>query len=210
MLQVSSIVHSTFIWATKSMVVNGNSWWLLLPRKYLFGRWDWETQFVNSVSQGKFSDMLKVFNKLLHTLQINEGYRGLSWYWISSYKSILYAYMRFWQEFKEPLYVLEYLERRKPALQVDKLSLRRFSPVDYVDPLQDQVRCPYGNCKFETLSGDAMSAHEQSTKHLGWQRYGERPSERSWVCQEKGCRSSFHQCNSLYNHMQPKLGEALV
>ena len=107
----------------------------------------------------------------------------------------------FWQEFKEPLNVLEYLERRKPSVQVDKLSLRRFSPTDYAMPLEEPVRCPYGSCNFETLSGDAMSAHQQRTKHPGWQRYGVRPSERSWVCQAKGCHSSFHQWNSLYNHM---------
>ena len=107
----------------------------------------------------------------------------------------------FWQEFKEPLNVPECLERRKPSLLVDKLSLRRFSPVDYAIALEEPVRCLYSSCKFETSSGDAMSAHQQSTKHPGWQRYGERPSERSWVCQAKGCRSSFHQWNSLYNHM---------
>ena len=107
-----------------------------------------------------------------------------------------------WQRGKSmPLNILEYLERRKPSVQVDKLSLRRFSPADYAMPLEEPVRCPFGSCNFETLSGDAMSAHQQSTKHPGWQRYGERPSERSWVCQEKGCGSSFHQWNSLYNHM---------
>ena len=109
--------------------------------------------------------------------------------------------MLFWQEIKEPLYILEYLERRKPALQVDNLSLRRFSPVNYALPIQESVRCPYGNCQFETLSGTAMSSHQQSAKHPGWQRYGERPSQRSWVCQEKGCGSSFPQRNNLYNHM---------
>lgn len=107
----------------------------------------------------------------------------------------------FWQEFKEPLNVLEYLERRKPSVQVDKLSLRRFSPADYAMQLEEPVRCPYGSCNFETLSGDAMSAHQERTKHPGWQRYGERPSERSWVCQAKGCQSTFHQWNALYNHM---------
>ena len=109
--------------------------------------------------------------------------------------------MLFWQEIKEPLYILEYLERRKPALQVDNLSLRRFSPVNYALTIQESVRCPYGNCQFETLSGTANSSHQQSAKHPGWQRYGERPSQRSWVCQEKGCGSSFHQWNNLYNHM---------
>ena len=73
----------------------------------------------------------------------------------------------FGRSFKEPLYVLEYLERRKPAVQVDKLSLRKFFPVDYAIPLPEPVRCPYGNCKFETLSGDTLSAQQQSTKHPG-------------------------------------------
>lgn len=109
--------------------------------------------------------------------------------------------MLFWQETKEPLYILEYLERRKPALQVDNLSLRKFLPVNYALPIQESVRCPYGNCQFETLSGTAMSSHQQSAKHPGWQRYGERPSQRSWVCQEQGCGSSFPQWNNLYNHM---------
>ena len=77
--------------------------------------------------------------------------------------------MLFWQEIKEPLYILEYLERRKPSLQVDNLSLRRFSPVNYALPIQESVRCPYGNCQFETLSGTAMSSHQQNAKHPGWQ-----------------------------------------
>ena len=44
--------------------------------------------------------------------------------------------MLFWQETKEPLYILEYLERRKPALQVDNLSLRKFLPVNYALPIR--------------------------------------------------------------------------
>ena len=68
-----------FISSMKSMAVNGSVCWLLLPRKYLFAKWHWETQFVSSFCQGKFSDSWKYFKGIfvnLDHLKPADKFRG--------------------------------------------------------------------------------------------------------------------------------------
>ena len=68
------------------------------------------------------------------------------------------------------------------SLVENDLVLRRFSPVDYGQPLTEAVICPYSGCPFSTGDGEAMKRHQQENRHPGWGRYADRPVEKKWIC----------------------------
>ena len=92
------------------------------------------------------------------------------------------------------------MERNTPLSEND-LALRRFSPVDYGQPLTEAVICPYNGCPFSTGDGEAMKRHQQETRHPGWGRYNERPVEKKWICPKEVCGASFLAWDHLYRHM---------
>ena len=87
-----------------------------------------------------------------------------------------------------------------PLVQND-LVLRRFSPVDYGQPLTEAVICPYSGCPFSTGDGEAMKRHQQETRHPGWGRYEEKPNDKKWICPKEVCGASFLAWDHLYRHM---------
>ena len=87
-----------------------------------------------------------------------------------------------------------------PLVQND-LALRRFSPVDYGQPLTEAVVCPYSGCPFSTGDGEAMKRHQQENRHPGWGWYNDWPVEKKWICPKEVCGASFLAWDHLYRHM---------
>ena len=81
------------------------------------------------------------------------------------------------------------------------LVLRRFSPVDYGQPLMEPVVCPYSGCLFSTGDGEEMKRHQQDNRHPGWGRYADRPVEKKWICPKEVWGASVLAWDHLYRHM---------
>ena len=104
------------------------------------------------------------------------------------------------QAFQEPLNVQKYLERNLRTSDND-LVLRRFSSVDYGQPLMEPVVCPYSGCPFSSGDGEEMKRHQQDNRHLGWGRYADRPVEKKWICPKEVWGVSVLAWDHLYRHM---------
>ena len=90
------------------------------------------------------------------------------------------------------------------------LVLRRFSPVDYGQPLTEAVICHYSGSLFSTGDGEAMKRHQQENRHPGWGRYHDRPVEKKWICPKEVCGASFLAWDHLYRHMMVQSRNSLA
>ncbi|KAJ7392331.1 hypothetical protein OS493_011989 [Desmophyllum pertusum] len=105
--------------------------------------------------------------------------------------------------FTHPLSVVEYLATwRKNAGDDQDLTLRRFSPTSYTEPLVLPVSCCRSGCNFAAVSGHAMMDHQKTLQHPGWGRSSQDEEGKLWICSLSSCLKSFKSWDAVYKHMQ--------